>query len=251
MMNLESKILTALNTHKKNPNPYTFSPSMLGNTTLQNFLAKVFDRDVETSVGHNTVGSIFHAGLNALLPENENELNEKRYEYLMSNGVTLTGVGDKFILTDGFITEIRDYKLTKIYAGKSLKKEPNHAYALQLSGYRFMAEKLNMVSITNKPKLVVDMFYKDADILLHEPVYEPIEVLYNVDIEEIILSKSNELVSYIDAGEMPAECENKDKWFRKLRNGTMVASRCVAYCGVKNVCPYFSGEPVSSSLASW
>ena len=120
---LESLILKGINTHESSNLPRSFSPSMLGSTLLQNFLTKVFGYQPDDSIGHNTLGSLMHYSLQHLVAS-DNILNEMKYKYEMKNGVTLSFIVDMMTLDkDGFITSIHDYKLTKIYAGKQLKKE--------------------------------------------------------------------------------------------------------------------------------
>ena len=247
---LESLILKGINTHESSNLPRSFSPSMLGSTLLQNFLTKVFGYQPDDSIGHNTLGSLMHYSLQHLVAS-DNILNEMKYKYEMKNGVTLSFIVDMITLDkDGFVTSIHDYKLTKIYAGKQLKKEKNHPYALQLNAYYYALKELGLIS-PNFEGLFIDMFYKDADVLLKEEIYEQIPIPLIAGIEDIIISKSDELFSYIDEGEMPPECTNEDKWIRKMKSGVVVPSRCVAYCSLKTVCPYFKGESLASNLSSW
>lgn len=247
---IEQRILAYVNDYESSKNPRSFSPSMLGNTLLQNFLIKVFGYQEEKSIGQNTLGSLFHKAMEHCIRD-ECTLNEQKYIIKMKNGVDLTFIIDMMILDENnLVKSIHDYKLTKIYTGKQIKKDKNHSYNQQMQAYVFGLNQLDLLA-TPFDGTYLEMFYKDADALLKEPVYEQINVPVNLGIEKTLIQKSDELFSYIDEGEMPPECANEDKWFRKLRNGTTIPSRCQLYCSVSSVCPYYKGETVASALSSW
>lgn len=247
---IEQRILAYVNDHESSKNPRSFSPSMLGNTLLQNFLIKVFGYQEEKSIGQNTLGSLLHKAMEHCMRD-ERVLNEQKYIIKMKNNVDLTFIIDMMILDENnLVKSIHDYKLTKIYTGKQIKKDKNYSYNQQMQAYEFGLVELGLLS-PHYDGMFLEMFYKDADALLKEPVYEQIKVPSNKNIGDLLIQKSDELFSYIDEGEMPPECANEDKWFRKLRNGTTIPSRCQVYCSVSSVCPYYKGETVASALSSW
>ena len=232
----------------------SFSGSQFGNTLLQNYLITLYGSQEEDCISQSDIGSVFHKGMEDIFRTESFSNNNPEFIFLenkvsreLPNGWALTGTIDRThpILGADNHTQIRDYKLTKKYSGKTVHKEWYHPYKLQLNSYLYSSTKL-----LKPTKLFLDLFYKDADVLLKEPGYEEIEVPVFEDFEEIALRVTDELEAAIDSGITPPECTVKEKWLRKLKSGNTVPSRCMAYCGVASKCPYYQTS-LKSQIAGW
>jgi len=229
----------------------TISGSQLGKDTLQIYLnLKYPNRDTEAfKVTQASLGSIFHLGMEkAIEMMNEGHKTEVEVSMPLMAGWMLTGTVDMIEFVDGEPV-LHDYKLTKIYKGKMLRKEfanfvTTDAYALQLNAYSVMFDEEKHRA--RKTKMILDMFYKDANELKGENAYEPIDVPFMSATDIIVLAneKVMELEKYLNSDSVPPECE--DKWIRKTRTGEVIKTRCELYCDVKNVCPYYNNHGKST-----
>ena len=247
-----TKELLEMTKYKRTAGELRFSASMFSQTDLQNFLTIVYGPEEPTSVGQNTLGSIFHLGMEKGLTSNHDDnINEHtmQIENWKDTGWILSGTADRIEYPGIHSAVIKDYKLTKLYAGVSVKKDLNHAYRLQLNVLGYLLKQVDK-SVTNV-NMELDMFYKDADILYHQQAYENIPIQEITDVEQQTLDKVMSIDALIKAGEMPQECSTKDKWFRKLKTGTVIASRCEVYCSVSNSCPYYTKQNTKQVLSRW
>jgi len=250
-MDLEKRILKATK-YKRTVGELRFTASMFSNTDLQNYLTIIHGPQAETEIGQNTIGSIAHAGMEKLLPSDRAESNERKFEIIDFNktGWTISGTADKVLFNDNEKIDIRDYKFTKKYTGKKVKEEPNHAYNLQLNFLKMLMDSPGQFPGRHFT-MTIDMFYKDADLLYREKSYEAIPVNIITDIEARSMEKILALDAIIKSGEIPSECGTKDLWIRKLKNGTTIRSRCLLYCSVNHVCPYYKPERPQDAVSRW
>lgn len=249
-MSIEKDILEATK-YKREVGELRFSASMFSNTDLQNFLIVVYGAEEPTEIGQNTIGNIAHKGMEEIYKGVQDVYTEVDYkiENYADTGWALTGTADLVATKPDYIN-IHDYKFTKLYAGKSVKKDLRHGYRMQLNTLK----QLIVESTGHTPEnihLYLEMFYKDADILYLQKSYEQIEVRDIPDIKELIIAKIKALDTLIKAGEMPPECSTADLWFRKLKNGNTVRSRCQAYCSVAHVCPYYTPPSAKKTISNW
>lgn len=239
----------------KSDNPYTFTASMIGNEVLQNYLTVVNGTFPTQKVDDTTIGSIFHRGMEEIIKEQEQSINdilllgtEQNLQRILDNGWTLSGTADlKFAtnLESDFNLNIHDFKLTKMYAiGKIREDLSGHNYTKQLNILKYLDywERIESLAPIPTYNLVIDAFAKDAKAIQGEEIHHAIEVpeANNDVIEAEILQKTNELQQYIESGEIPPACE--DVWPRRMRNGTTINTRCTFYCshGKSGKCPYFN-----------
>jgi hypothetical protein len=235
-----------------------FSGSMFGNEPLQNYLIiKQKKQEDFLEVGQNTIGSIFHRGMEEGAKGMDGMEVEKDVDYTLSNGWTLTGTIDRVDHKEGYV-DLRDYKLTKTYKGKKIKEDMtkgffNDAYVEQMNAYALCYKnKFNTDVIMH-----LDMFYKDANPLKSQSAYEEIFIPEIDDFEDIAIGRTNELDEYITKSEYPPECA--DLWFRVLKKGEPpIPTRCQLYCGVKDACPYHqarirntSSQQNMSRMVNW
>lgn len=249
-MSIQQDILDATK-YKREVGELRFSASMFSNTDLQNFLTVVYGAEEPTEIGQATIGNIAHKGMEEIYRGVKNTQVEEDYriENYEGTGWALTGTAD-LVVTEPDIVNVHDYKFTKLYAGTSVKKDLRHGYRMQLNTLKHIIEQVKGY----KPeaiKMYLEMFYKDADILYLQKSYEQIEVKDIPDIKDLILAKINSLDALIKGGEMPPECSTKDLWFRKLKNGNTVRSRCQAYCSVAHVCPYYNPPSSKQTISNW
>lgn len=238
--------------YKREVGELKFTASMFGNTDLQNFLTIVYGAEEPTEIGQAQIGSIAHKGMEHLLTGDASATKEEKFviENFKDTGWILSGTADR-VSYDADALYFHDYKFTKKYAGQAVKKDLSHGYRMQLNTLRYLYLNSKGNNTTKVVRMFLDMFYKDADVLYLEPSYEQIEILPMGNIEEELHKKVLSLDALIKAGEMPPECDRADKWIRKLKNGKTVASRCVAYCSVAHVCPYYKAPSTPTTVSNW
>lgn len=252
-MNIQEVILNATKYIRKK-GELRFSASMFGNTDLQNFLTIIYGAEDSKEIGQSEIGSIAHIGMQTIInnENNPNILTEEDFiiENYENTGWNLTGTADVVEHVQSLNTlRIDDYKFTKVYAGKSVKKEPLHAYRKQLNVLKILA--VNKYEDIKNFNMFLDMFYKDADPLKGEQAFEQIEVDEITDMKEMLVDKITALDVIIKSGDMPPECATADQWIRKLKNGNVVKSRCEVYCSVKHVCPYYTAPSAKTQVSNW
>jgi len=248
-MNIVERIVEKACEYNKKPGK-AISASQLGSNLLEIYYSLTVDDDESLfEIGQADIGTLAHKGLEYgahELLKKEPELllaPEIELEYDLVNGWRITGTCDLIEPVVGENAIIHDYKFTKVYKGKKLKEEIakgklDDGYIIQINAYRFMYEK----STRKQADMVLDMFYKDANKIKGEPTYEAIKIPKIPDDE--ILSKAygitNELDIYLETGKIPPKCE--DVWTRKLRNGTVVDSKCEYYCNYKKICKHYNNR---------
>lgn len=226
---------------------YSFSASMSGNTVLQNYLTIVHGHQPDSDIGDNTLGSIFHLGMEQLVQKHTQDylIATEQPASMDLGDWKITATADMKIFekelipsmaTQDVLKEIHDFKLTKKYAVEQIKKDPyNHAYGKQL--------RINNVvhNGNDSVKLFIDAFIKDADKLKTEPSYVQIEVPSDNSFTiEQLQEWTAELQGWIESGEVPPKCD--DVWLRKPKGfDYAIPSRCMFYCahGRSGLCPHF------------
>ncbi len=230
-MNPLVEILKDISSYERIDKENHISASMLGNDVLQNYLIiKNPDLVQKFEIGQHTIGSVFHKGIECVGQQkyDKNQIEfELKVERKLENGWTLTGTID---MVDYENMVIHDFKLSKKYALKMLKKEELHSYKLQLNAYKY--------ALDLDYDMVLDFFMKDQDILKHELAYEQYVVQDIKDFRFHLYAIVNELDMYLSDDKLPPEC---DTWLRKTKQG-MVKSKCAFYCSVASVCPYYTGK---------
>jgi hypothetical protein len=229
-MNPVYEIIKSISKYERTTEPKHISASAIGGDMLQNYL-RIKNPDKlkeEEEVTQSSLGSVFHKGLEAegkkmyKPDEVEFEVEVKRE---LPNGWTLTGTID---MVDHINEEIHDYKLSKTYAAKMVKKEMTHTYRFQLNAYKYLL---------NKPySMVLDFFMKDQKPLDGERAYEIITVNDIDSFEYKLVSITDELQGYLDRNEEPPKCDEWLIYSRKLK--TTINQKCLLYCDVSHLCPH-------------
>ncbi len=260
-LNITEKIAEHASVYKSHKVKKSYSGSMFGNELIQNYLSKI-DRDEEDTifeVGQNTIGSIFHLGMEQATVgidiEGLKVSTEVSLETPLQNGWLLTGTIDRIDEYEDRI-EIHDYKTTKMYKGTMLKKDINNgffndAYVLQMNAYKFLYEKAT--STDKEVIMILDMFYKDQNMLKNDVAYEQIVVPIIQNFEDLAIKETTNLEAALK-GEIELE-ECSDLWFRKMKTGDMIPTRCEFYCSYKNICQFYNKrnktKQLSNSITNW
>jgi len=253
--NLEQKIIDNTqykSKYTKREGEYVISASMVGKDLLQNYLSIIYGNHKNEKIDDTVLGTIFHNGLETMMKKGDPEATlypEYALSKKLKNGWMVTGTTDLLVST-GDHYEIRDYKLTKQYALKMIKKDlHNHPYSKQLNVLNFL--------LGNRTGTVLwlDIFTKDAKAIENENSYEAINVplVDRETMEKEIIEETTKLQEYIESGEIPEQCE--DVWIRKLKNGTTIPTKCALYCshGKAGLCPYYQPTTRESvkRIANW
>ncbi len=237
----------------RDENPLYISASMIGSNELQNFLTIVNEPIAETDITDATLGTILHKGMEAYVLEQtkkstEPPLVEFSMKMILNNGWLLTGTADLItkVSNDHYI--IHDYKFVKSYALKMYredKQKAKHSYTLQMNALKLLFKNyMNSLGYENiRIDIQIHYFLKDANKMKDEPSYEIVypPELSSEEMIDIVVEKTNSLNEYIINGEVPPECSDQDKWFRKVK-GTAVPTRCMKYCsqGKAGNCKYYN-----------
>jgi len=114
---------------------YVISASMVANDMLQNYLTLVYGKVPEDHITDTTLGTVFHKGMESIIldsmisPDTPPMWSELSMHTVLSNDWVLSGTADLIIMPEPGIFEIRDYKLTKNYTLKMMKKNmAGHSY---------------------------------------------------------------------------------------------------------------------------
>jgi len=215
-----------------NKEPKHISGSQFGSSMLQLWLANKYGKDIKPfRVGQNTIGSIFHLGMETAAKQlfGEEVLTEHAVSRVLPNGWTITGTID---LVDREEKEIVDYKTGKMYSLKVQKQEPRHGYNLQLNAYKWAAKLPDY-------RMYDAFFMKDNKEIIGEKAYIKHEVKDIPTFVTEAVDFTNELQDWIERDEAPPKC---DTWMRmddtKAKGGKLVPSRCLLYCDVAQSCPH-------------
>ena len=245
---------------------YTISASMIAKEPLQNYLTIIHGSHNDKKIGDNTLGSVFHAGIEQIIlnatnkdtnetRDGEYALSEYAMNYKLKNGWILSGTADLILRGENLRSSIHDYKLTKSYALKMINKNiVNHDWSKQLQILDFLHKKESPPEASYSD-LYLEVFIKDAKSIEQEKTYNRINIPNENHevLEAKIIGITNELQQFIENGEIPPEC--KDTWKRKLKNGTTIATKCALYCshGAAGVCPYYRPDTRESvaRIVNW
>ena len=267
--NLEKQILDETkyksgfnNTH----DAYVISASMVAKEPLQNYLTIVHGSHDDKKIGDNTLGTVFHKGMENIIMEartpgkaytegGEMVLSEHSMHTTLENGWILSGTGDLVVRGKELTSSIHDYKLTKSYALKMVNKDiVNHDWSKQVQVLDLLHKK-EAPADAKHSELFLEIFIKDAKAIENENTYNQVKVpnINHEVLEAEIVGITNELQQFIENGEIPPEC--KDTWKRKLKNGTTIATKCALYCshGAAGVCPYYRPDTRESvaRIVNW
>ena len=254
---------------------YVISASMVGKEPLQNYLSIVHGKVADTEIGDNTLGSVFHEGMEQIATrkyiDDIGETGrsniwgiEKSLHHKLSNGWVLSGTADLILIDEESNIEVHDYKLTKSYAhAMFLKEKFSHDYTKQLQVLdALMREGEDRPqSINGTTSLIIDYFVKDAKAINYETSHRPEPAPPKIGTSDIrpaeatlleVVAITDSLQGYIEAGQVPPEC--KDKWPRNVK-GTVVNTKCALYCshGKASLCPYYNPttREAVNKLANW
>jgi hypothetical protein len=243
---------------------YVISASMVGNDHLQNYLSIIHGKPPEKEITDATLGTIFHRGMDSIVKEKmaKNYTEGEELDIIgsevpmhvkLSNDWILSGTADLIVRSGTNRFEIHDYKLTKNYTRKMMKKNINtHSYTKQLNIlnalFRENMAGFGVRKILGDITLVADFFLKDSKAIEFEPVHNPLvapntwgtkEINATETILKEVVEITDELQKYIESGEVPPKCA--DTWERYLK-GKRIQARCALYCshGREGLCPYYS-----------
>jgi len=253
MINIEEHILDSSLYKYDLTKDKIFTASMFGNDDIQNFLIIKHKKDIvsnrSSKTDQSTLGSVFHRGLEVIFSGIENVEVEKKVRLInVYNDWDVTATIDYFgIDNDKKIIYLSDHKLTKKFSGIMVKKDYEASgYFWQLQVQKFILSNIEEYKGYSFD-LALNMFYKDANSALDEPVQERIalDVLDNEFIYDKLVDKLSLLDLYLEQDKEPPECEQK--WFRKI-NRTSVPTKCETYCSVNYLCRYYNKKSMVQSI---
>jgi len=263
--------------YKNEEDKYVISASMVANDPLQNYLSIVHGKGEDMDIGDNTLGSVFHLGMEHIMRKKraEDEITlthangqvigvEQSYHSELPNGWIVSGTADLVTEEVPGVFAIHDYKLSKSYAKKMMKKElytHNYTIQLQVLDFLFRRERGRPSIINENIRLYCEFFVKDAKAIEKEPTYERI-VCPNTEgtddmnavtvMQEKLVAITDSLQAYIEAGEIPPICT--DRWPRNVK-GKVIPTRCALYCdhGKAGRCPHYqpSTQMEMERLVNW
>ena len=256
---------------------YVLSASMVANDPLQNYLSIIHGKGVDSDIGDNTLGSVFHLGMQMIMDRqldtdmmmlthtNGQVLGvESSMHTELPNGWIVSGTADLITEEEPNVFAIHDYKLSKSYAKKMMKKElytHNYTIQLQVLDFLFRQDENRPTVINDNIKLYCEFFVKDAKAMAQEPTYERIvcpntsgtEDMNAVTVmQEKLVAITDSLQAYIEAGEIPMICA--DRWPRNVK-GKVISTRCALYCdhGKAGRCPHYNPSTMQAMdrLVNW
>lgn len=215
------------------------SASDFGNDILQIWLRYKYGVPEKTEIGQDTIGTLFHFGVEQILKDEAE--TEVSMELEMQNSWKLTGTADIILENAIYMCDI---KLTKSYTIERVEKEQEHQYVWQLNVYRYLYEKLH----GKEMQMYLIAFLKDGGYdfrkMENKPSLRVVQIPYisDIKIEEKFKEITEDIEKYEELGVEPPQC--KDLWFRKVR-GKSVPVRCMQYCAYKDKCKYFNPKPTT------
>lgn len=217
----------------------SISCSQLGSDELQLYYNYIDAPRNPEVLGHHTLGSIIHLGMQQIVIESgANIRTEQQLAMLLPNGWTLTGKYDAFDTDKGILW---DFKTGTSFSIKKFNEEKEkHQYTKQMNGYRMLLgeEQVKQMKIL--------WLCKDADVKKGEQVFiisdVPMIDLYDLTKEVIDLTNNLE-----KADKEPSECANR--WMGRV-NGAIVPMRCKYYCDYSQHCSYFKMNP-TTAISTW
>lgn len=186
------------------------------------------------------MGTIFDLGIRTIVNEMSGiNHNGTRIIRQLSNGWFLTGEPDTLTIEGDKLIAIRDTKLSKQYAKKSISTNiAKHQYAFQLNFYLWLLSDKYDISET---KLYLDFWSKDTNKTKGELVYEKIEIpkidfaYLNAMALEFTNTLEQELVE-------PKVTECSETWGGR---------RCKEYCDVAHICPHMKAVNTGIDKIAW
>lgn len=243
----EEEILKATTySGNKEPGRKQFSGSMIGNTTLQNYLKFKNGSKDDNVFGANTHGSVYHLGAETIFNKVPDTATEVSFSYRLCNGWLITGTIDLMLKNFKMIV---DHKVTTSTTIQKVRKEGKYNnYALQQAVYRWLVYK-NTDETYNCGLGVVDKNHSHFKENKNRNL-EPMDLdVYDFDeIEELLINKTNELQEYIDLDQEPPQCTSKEKWIYARKGKKAKAMRCHHYCDQNVNCQYFSEYSATKEL---
>ena len=222
----------------KEPGHKRFSASMLGSDLLQNFYNYKHGSSDSIQFEANTFGSIYQLGVDLACKDNIQYLSAKRLSHTLDNGWEISGEMDQI---DVINKVIFDNKVTTLTTIKSIRKEgKNHGYALQLGVYKWLLSKLERGPYTTVLPVVDKGFSYFNEKSPNQLEFVDVETYDPNEIELMLYEKTNELQTFIDLDEEPAECSNLFWFARKGQRKKKM--RCIHYCDYSAKCKYYNHE---------
>jgi len=241
----EAMLLNAAKyTGNTEPGKKKFSASMLGNDVLQNFLKFKFGSHDGNKFEANTLGSIYQLGVDEAVEINNQDdtkhsyISAQRLYQTLSNGWEVSGEMDQ---VDNENEVIFDNKVTTATAiGKVPTEGKEHGYALQMGTYKWlMYKEYGVLYQTVLP--MVDKGYSYFKTNKNDQLtFVDVETYTPDEIEEKLLTATNELQHYIDLDITPERCANV--WPMKRKGQPAVMMRCKHYCDNSHNCPHYNSD---------
>jgi len=282
-MNFEQRLMEATKYNSRFlPGTIRYSASMRGADPVQNALRISFPEESQTNIGMNTIGTIFHAGMDALISDKKLLFDKSTMpEHYMGHVVqidsvscALHGTADLILVgTDSEDQAIRtieiiDYKLTSSYQMKALHEKREETAArylpqLQMLLYLFFSPLRDDIDADENDRVHIILsntfFVRDAMFSRKQRVFEKTNWVDEVftmkevhamlaDIQSEIFDEVREMHDAVADNRLKDGC--KDRWIRKI-DGVTVPTKCVWYCSVKDNCPFYKSEvpPISKRVA--
>ena len=282
-MNFEQRLMEATKYDSRFlPGTIRYSASMRGADPVQNALRISFPEESQTNIGMNTIGTIFHAGMDALVSNGKLLFDKSAmHEHYMSHVVDIDSVACALHGTADLILvgtdpedrtirtiEIIDYKLTSSYQMKVLHEKREETAArylpqLQMLLYLFFSSIHESINADEQDRVHITLsntfFIRDAMFSRKQRVFEKtnwVEEVFTMkevhamlaDIRDEIFDEVREMLSVTANDSIKNGC--KDRWIRKI-DGVTVPTKCVWYCSVKDNCPFYKSEvpPISKRVA--
>lgn len=160
-----------------------------------------------------------------------------------SMDIKLSGKIDYYDLSE---KTLYDFKITKVYSGREIKKE----YIYQLNIYKYLME-LNGYQVDKLKLCYIYLDYSIVEFLAKDsypisPIeIKDVEIMDKNELAGLILIKAKQINEYKDApdNELPM-CDEGELWRSRSLKGAPL--RCLAYCPVKNKCDYYINEVKST-----
>ena len=233
-------------TGNKEPGVKRFSASMLGNDLLQNYLKFKFGSSDGNKFEANTLGSIYQLGVDAAADkESFKYTSALRLQETLSNGWIVSGEMDQI---DKENKVIFDNKVTTATAiGKVPTEGKEHGYALQMGTYKWLVNKSDGELYSTILPMIDKSFSYFKTNKNDQLTFVEVETYNSEEIEQKLLTATNELDHYIDLDIMPEKCKNT--WPYKRKGQPAKPMKCIHYCDQSANCPYYyDGNTVNNLL---
>jgi len=198
------------------------------------------------SISQSTIGTLVHSGIdNAFNDEDDTNIAYRR-KMPISNDFVLSGETDvEFYDKEKNELHIIDNKVVKYSTYEDIMAGKSDDYLIQLKAYEYLAKNVDEIKY-DSVKVYLAFFFKDGSKFGKSPIPDSLFVNYtnriitDTEFEEIINDKTEELSDYLNnQTNNPPEC-SKLFWNRGVTPA--VKQRCVSFCDVNSVCPYYSKQ---------